>query len=287
MMEINVTEAVRNNVVGTLQVAECAARHGASKFLLISTDKAVNPSSVMGATKRVAERIVLGWPSLRASATDFRAVRFGNVLGSDGSVVPLFKRQLAAGGPLTVTHRDVTRYFMTIPEAVQLVLQAAALPEAEGRISMLEMGDPVRIVDLAEQLIRLSGLVPYHDIQIVFTGLRPGEKLTEELMAEVEGTVPTAIEKIRVVQRDESDLLSIERGVRRLATSVRHGESSAHLVREIVALVPEYRPQRSQLGDVELVRSSGAERRGRGVAIPPDVTRLPGLGDSRAAAAQA
>ncbi|HEX2207778.1 MAG TPA: nucleoside-diphosphate sugar epimerase/dehydratase, partial [Longimicrobium sp.] len=174
LMEDNPVEAVRNNVIGTLTVAQAAARYGAEKFVLISTDKAVYPSSVMGATKRLAEQIVLGWPALRASETDFRAVRFGNVLGSDGSVIPLFKRQLAAGQPITVTHPEVTRYFMTIPEAVQLVLQAAALPDAGGRICMLEMGEPVRIVELAENLIRLSGLEPYTDVPIVFTGLRPG-----------------------------------------------------------------------------------------------------------------
>src|SRR5690606_23605748 len=142
LMESNVVEAVRNNVFGTLYVGDCAKRFGAGKFVLISTDKAVRPSSVMGATKRVDERLVLGALGKGSSQTDFRAVRFGNVLGSDGSVIPLFRKQLARGGPLTVTHPDVTRYFMTIPEAVQLVLQASAIPEAAGRISMLEMGEP-------------------------------------------------------------------------------------------------------------------------------------------------
>ncbi len=238
LMEQNVVEAVRNNVFGTLQVAECAARFGAKKFILVSTDKAVNPSSVMGATKRIAERIVLGWPSVRTSGTDFRAVRFGNVLGSDGSVVPLFKRQIAEGGPLTVTHRDVTRYFMTIPEAVQLVLQAAALPEAAGRISMLDMGEPVRIIDLAENLIRLSGLRPYHDLQIVFTGMRPGEKLHEELMSTMEETVGTSVEKIRVVQTDEADSATLERGLDRLIAAITVGDVS-DLRLATCALVPE------------------------------------------------
>jgi FlaA1/EpsC-like NDP-sugar epimerase len=238
LMEHNVMEAVRNNVLGTLYVAQCAARVGAERFVLISTDKAVHPSSVMGATKRIAERIVLGWPSLRASRTDFRAVRFGNVLGSDGSVIPLFKRQLAAGQPLTVTHPDVTRYFMTIPEAVQLVLQAAILPEAERRISMLDMGEPVRIVDLAENLLRLSGLEPYRDVAIVFTGLRPGEKLHEELMSTVEATVPTAVQKIRVVQTDEADGATIQRAVDRLAAELSVADRGG-LVRAICALVPE------------------------------------------------
>ncbi|MBV9108430.1 MAG: polysaccharide biosynthesis protein [Gemmatimonadetes bacterium] len=241
LMEENPVEAVRNNVLGTLRVAEAAARVGAEKFVLVSTDKAVHPSSVMGATKRIAERIVLGWPSLRRASTDFRAVRFGNVLGSDGSVVPLFRRQLAAGGPLTVTHRDVTRYFMTIPEAVQLVLQAAALPQAAGRISMLEMGEPVRIVSLAENLVRLSGLEPYTDVPIVFTGLRPGEKLHEELMSDVEATVPTGVEKVRVVQTDEADGAAVQQGLDRLLASVEMGDRR-DLLGALCELVPECVP---------------------------------------------
>ncbi|HEX8907453.1 MAG TPA: nucleoside-diphosphate sugar epimerase/dehydratase [Longimicrobiaceae bacterium] len=238
LMEQNVVEAVRNNVLGTLCVAEMAARFGAEKFVLISTDKAVYPSSVMGATKRVAEQVVLGWPALREARTDFRAVRFGNVLGSDGSVIPLFRRQLAAGQPLTVTHPEVTRYFMTIPEAVGLVLQAAALPEAAGRISMLEMGEPVRIVELAENLIRLSGLEPYKDVPIVFTGLRPGEKLHEELISEREATVRTSVSKIRVVQGTDPDARSLTAGLDRLGAAAALGDASDSLV-ALRALVPE------------------------------------------------
>jgi FlaA1/EpsC-like NDP-sugar epimerase len=238
LMEANLVEAVRNNVLGTLWLAEVAAHFGAERFVLISTDKAVNPSSVMGATKRVAERVVLGLPSLRRSGTDFRAVRFGNVLGSEGSVIPVFRRQLAQGQPLTVTHPEVTRYFMTIPEAVQLVLQAGVIPEAEGRISMLEMGEPVRILDLAENLIRLSGLEPHTDVPIVFTGLRPGEKLTEELMGAVEEAVPTAVEKIRVVQTDETDAHLVARRVEALTQSAGAGNEQA-LLHALCALVPE------------------------------------------------
>jgi FlaA1/EpsC-like NDP-sugar epimerase len=239
MMEWNAAEAVRNNVLGTLQVAECAARCGASKFVLISTDKAVRPSSVMGATKRAAERIVLGWPSLKASHTEFRAVRFGNVLGSEGSVVPLFRRQLARGGPLTVTHPDVRRYFMTLPEAAQLVLHAAALSNAAGRIAMLDMGEQVKILDLAENLVRLSGLEPYRDVPISFTGLRPGEQLHEELMSEVEHTVPSGVEKIDLVQTDELDGDAIMEGVSRLLTAAARGEPALISV-ALHALVPEY-----------------------------------------------
>lgn len=238
LMEGNPVEAVRNNVLGTLCVAQSAARFGAKRFVLISTDKAVYPSSVMGATKRVAEELVLGWPALRGSRTDFRAVRFGNVLGSDGSVIPLFKRQLAAGHALTVTHPDVTRYFMTIPEAVQLVLQAAALPEAERRICMLEMGEPVRIVELAENLIRLSGLEPYRDVQIKFTGLRPGEKLHEELMSEREETVPTSVDKVRIVQTSEPDVGALTRGLDRLGAAAALGNPEDCLA-GLCALVPE------------------------------------------------
>lgn len=238
LMEANVVEAVRNNVFGTLNVGECAARFGAEKFVLISTDKAVRPSSVMGATKRIAERIVLGVLGKRNTRTDFRAVRFGNVLGSDGSVIPLFRKQLANGGPLTVTHPEVTRYFMTIPEAVQLVLQASAIPEAAGRISMLEMGKPVRIVELAENLVRLSGLEPYKDVPIVFSGLRPGEKLHEELMSDVEETIPTGVEKVRVVQTDESDIRAIESGLDRLASATVLADRR-DLLTALCDLVPE------------------------------------------------
>jgi FlaA1/EpsC-like NDP-sugar epimerase len=238
MMEANVPEAVKNNVLGTLCIAQKAVEHGVRKFVMISTDKAVNPSSVMGATKRIAERVVLGWPSLRASQTDFRAVRFGNVLGSDGSVIPLFKRQLASGAPLTVTHPEITRYFMTIPEAVQLVLEASALPEAAGCISMLDMGEPVKILDLAENLIRLSGLEPHREVPIVFTGLRPGEKLHEELMSEIESTVGTSVEKIRIVQTDEVDSNYLSAGIDRLAAGVLMGDAE-NLLRTVCDLVPE------------------------------------------------
>jgi len=241
LCEANVVEAAWNNIVGTLRVAEAAARHGVKKFVLISTDKAVNPTSVLGATKRVAERVVLELPYLAASGTDFRAVRFGNVLGSDGSVLPLFKRQLAAGGPLTVTDPAVKRYFMTIPEAVQLVVQAAALPQAEGRIAMLEMGEQVRILELAEQLIRLSGLVPHQDIQIEFTGLRPGEKLEEELISSDEAAHPTPVEKIHVIASGVIDPTALRRGLSRLVSLMTLGDDEG-VLRGIAALVPEYVP---------------------------------------------
>jgi FlaA1/EpsC-like NDP-sugar epimerase len=241
LMETNVSEAVRNNVLGTLLVATTAVRYGASKVLLVSTDKAIRPSSVMGATKRVAERIIFGLPNLHRSGTDFRAVRFGNVLASKGSVIPLFERQLAAGGPITVTHPQVTRYFMTIPEATQLVLQAGSLPETAGAIAMLEMGEPVRILDLAEKLIRFSGRVPGRDVQIVFTGLRPGEKLSEEQISALEATVPTSSEKIRISQTTETAGPEMVQKLSRLFAYLDAGDRE-RLLATLCDLVPECVP---------------------------------------------
>ena len=203
MMEVNPREAVRNNVIGTQRVAEAAGRHGALKFVLVSTDKAVRPVSVMGATKRLAELIVLELQS-QYPETTYAAVRFGNVLGSNGSVIPIFKRRLAEGKLLRVTHPDVTRYFMTIPEAVQLILQAALLPQMRGNIAMLEMGDPVRIVDLARNLLELAGVREVDD-HIEYTGLRPGERLHEELIASHEYTVPTPHPKVHLVRSREAN----------------------------------------------------------------------------------
>ena len=246
MLEWNVIEGVWNNVVGTLRLAQAAARVGTRKFVLISTDKAVNPMSILGATKRVAEQIVRELPSLRSSSTDFRVVRFGNVLGSDGSVVPLFKRQIANGGPVTVTHPEMKRFLMTIPEAAQLVLEAAAIPEAAGRIAVLEMGTQVKILELAEQLIRLSGLVPNHDIQIAFTGLRPGEKLEEELIAPGETLNPTSIDKIRVVAGNGSNGTALARQIRSLIAVTHDGDERA-MVRALTAIVAEYQPERAEI----------------------------------------
>jgi len=195
LMECNPYEAVKNNVFGTRNVAECAHAFGAKRFVLISTDKAVNPTSVMGATKRIAEMIL---QSINANSnTIFTAVRFGNVLGSRGSVIPVFKRQIEEGGPVTVTHPDMIRYFMTIPEAVQLVIQAGSLATG-GEIFILDMGQPVKIAELARDLVRLSGLEPGKDIQIVYTGLRPGEKLFEEILTSEEGATTTKHDRIFV-----------------------------------------------------------------------------------------
>jgi FlaA1/EpsC-like NDP-sugar epimerase len=194
LMEANVFEAVENNVFGTYNVAVASAKHGVENFVMISSDKAVRPTNIMGATKRVAELVLL---ALQKGHTKYVAVRFGNVLGSNGSVIPIFKKQIAAGGPVTVTHPEMRRFFMTIPEASQLVLQASAIGNG-GQICVLDMGQPVKIVDLARNLILLSGLRPDEDIRIEFSGMRPGEKLYEELSSLLEDTVPTDHEKIRI-----------------------------------------------------------------------------------------
>ena len=194
LMEAHIFEAIENNVFGTYNLAVAAAKHGVEDFVMISSDKAVRPTNVMGATKRIAELLLL---ALQNGATKYVAVRFGNVLGSNGSVIPIFKKQIAAGGPVTVTHPEMRRFFMTIPEACQLVLQAAVIGQG-GQICVLNMGEPVKIVDLARNLILLSGLKPEEDIKVEFTGMRPGEKLYEELSTMLEDTAPTAHEKIRI-----------------------------------------------------------------------------------------
>ena len=202
LMETSPNEAVKNNVIGTFNVTEAAGKNNAERFVMISTDKAVNPTNIMGATKRICEMIIQAMD--KKYATEYVAVRFGNVLGSNGSVIPLFKRQIKAGGPVTVTHKDIVRYFMTIPEAVSLVLQAGAYAKG-GEIFVLNMGEPVRIYDLAENLIRLSGLEPNVDIDIKVVGLRPGEKLYEERLMEEEGLQETENKKISIGRPLEID----------------------------------------------------------------------------------
>lgn len=238
-METNPAEAVRNNVLGTQCLGTLAGEYGVDRFVMISTDKAVRPTSLMGATKRVAEMVVQDLDG--RYRTQFVAVRFGNVLGSAGSVIPIFREQIQAGGPVTVTHPEMVRYFMTIPEASQLVLQAAAIGKG-GEIFVLDMGEPVRIVDLAREMILLSGLKPGEDIEISFTGVRPGEKLFEEVGTEEENVSPTHKAKILVgkIPTVPSDVL--ERAVQKLARQAEIGSQDG-IRRALVELIPD-----SQLG---------------------------------------
>lgn len=237
LMEDSPGEAIKNNVVGTLNTVELAHKYGTRRFVLISTDKAVNPTNVMGASKRLCEMIVQAIN--RDSSTEFVAVRFGNVLGSNGSVVPLFKKQITEGGPITLTHKDITRYFMTIPEAAQLVLQAGAFAEG-GEIFILDMGEAVKIYDLAVNLIKLSGLIPDEDIEIKVIGLRPGEKLYEELLMDEEGLTNTSHSKIYIGKPREYDLSSLKESINELMNLINSGryEDISGKLREIV---PTYR----------------------------------------------
>lgn len=237
LMETSPEEAIKNNVVGTYNVASLANFYGVKKFVLVSTDKAVNPTNVMGATKRCCEMIVQYFAQ-KGSFTEFVAVRFGNVLGSNGSVIPLFEKQIAAGGPVTVTHPDIIRYFMAIPEAVSLILQAGTLAMG-GEIFVLDMGEPVKILTLAENLIKLHGKTPYQDIPIEFSGLRPGEKLFEELLMAEEGLRETANQKIFIgkqIEIDGEEFVAALEKIRDIANS----NNSDAVVEELRKLVPTF-----------------------------------------------
>jgi FlaA1/EpsC-like NDP-sugar epimerase len=260
LMERQVGEAVRNNVLGTWNLVQAAWRAQVSRFLLISTDKAVNPSSVMGLTKRVAEILVsAARPPLGAGPPPrFVSVRFGNVLVSNGSVVPIFEKQIAAGGPVTVTHPEMRRYFMTVQEAVQLVLQAVTLATGS-EIFVLDMGKPVRIVDLARKMILQAGLSPGDDIEIQYTGVRPGEKLYEDLQLEAERLLPTAQEKIRVFQGERRDLEELVPWITELQYLLWRGEREAVLA-HLAQLVAEYRPAPASPACVQTPREEIAAR---------------------------
>jgi FlaA1/EpsC-like NDP-sugar epimerase len=239
LMELSPGEAVKNNVFGTQHLVDAACRSGAERFVLISTDKAVNPTSVMGVSKRIAEMIVE--EKFGSCRTACASVRFGNVLGSNGSVVPRFLDQIRAGGPVTVTHPDMRRYFMLIPEAVQLVMHAAALAKG-GEVFVLDMGEQMRVLEMARTLIRLSGFVPDEEIPIVFTGLRPGEKLYEELVGVQESTEPSGIEKITRIKRDHPvDPARLRAGLAELRRFAGDPDP-AGLLSALQTLVPTYRP---------------------------------------------
>ncbi len=236
LMEHNPEEAVKNNIFGTYTTARLAIEHGVEKFVLVSTDKAVNPTNIMGATKRCCEMIVQSMNNI--CSTDFVAVRFGNVLGSNGSVIPLFEKQILNGGPVTVTHPDIIRYFMTIPEAVQLLLAAGSMAKG-GEIFVLDMGEPVKIAELAKQLIRLSGLTPGRDIEIKYTGLRPGEKLYEELLMGEEGLTDTENKKIFIGQPIELDTDLFFRQLDELKECAYRNDIAA-VTKLIAEIVPTY-----------------------------------------------
>jgi len=245
LMESQPMEAVRNNIFGTKTVAEAADRFGVEAFVMISTDKAVNPTSVMGATKRVAELIIQNISKL--SDTKFAVVRFGNVLGSRGSVIPLFKKQIAKGGPITITHPDMERYFMTIPEASQLVLQAGAIAKG-GEVFVLDMGKPVKILDMACDLIELTGLVPYEDIKIEFSGLRPGEKLFEELLTAAEGIASTKHEKIFVANLKVVD----EEKLQGALLVLQQVKQSDEIIKILATLIPTYQTSNEKYCRIEM-----------------------------------
>jgi FlaA1/EpsC-like NDP-sugar epimerase len=239
LMELNPWEAISTNVIGTRTILDISREYRVERFVLVSTDKAVRPSSVMGASKRIAELLTQGY-NHSFNTTRFMAVRFGNVIGSSGSVIPLFKKQIEMGGPVTVTHPEVTRYFMTISEAAQLILQAGSIGEG-GEIFILDMGPPVKISDLAHDLIRLSGFEPGEDIDIQYVGLRPGEKLYEDLITQGEGIVPSSHSKIMVLRNEPCDLKWLGKKIEELRP-LTEKQDAANIKRKIKEIVPEYEP---------------------------------------------
>lgn len=255
-MEENVTEAVKCNILGTKYLADIAVKCGVDKFVMVSTDKAVNPTNVMGCSKRIAEIYVQSLNSLNTEVeTRFVTTRFGNVLGSNGSVIPFFKKQISQGGPVTVTHPDITRYFMTISEACELVIEAGAMGKG-GEIFLFDMGKSVKIVDLAKKMIRLSGYEPYKDIEIVYTGLRMGEKLYEELLANKENSLPTHHEKILIAKVKEYDLEKINLQIMALEQCLQHqnDETDFKIVGLMKDIVPEFISNSSRFSSIDVER---------------------------------
>ncbi|WP_316929735.1 UDP-N-acetylglucosamine 4,6-dehydratase family protein [Sphingobacterium sp. T2] len=261
MMENHPIEAIRTNVWGTYNIANLSVKYGVQKFVFVSTDKAVNPTNVMGASKRIAEIYVqsLNNKLLKENpnkGTRFITTRFGNVLGSNGSVIPRFREQIEKGGPVTVTHPEITRYFMTIPEACQLVLEAGNMGQG-GEIFVFDMGKSVKIVDLAKKMIKLSGLEPNKDIEIKFTGLRPGEKLFEELLNDHENTLPTHHEKIMIAKVRDNDFEEVKQHMEELFALI-NSQNNTNIVRKMKVIVPEFKSQNSEyeLLDKELALKS-------------------------------
>jgi FlaA1/EpsC-like NDP-sugar epimerase len=252
LMENNPYEAVKTNVLGTKIIADLAVKNEVSKFVMVSTDKAVNPTNVMGATKRLAEMYTQSLNQLEGVPTKFIATRFGNVLGSNGSVIPLFKKQIERGGPLTVTHPEITRFFMTIPESCELVLEAAAMGEG-GEVFVFDMGQSVKIVDLAKKMITLSGLRIDKDISIKFTGLRPGEKLYEELLSNDENTLQTHHPKILIARVNTPSFDYMKHHLNDLTNLLDLGINN-HIVAKIKEIIPEYRSNNSVFETLDKTR---------------------------------
>jgi FlaA1/EpsC-like NDP-sugar epimerase len=262
LMEKNPYEAIKVNIMGTQILADLSAEHGVEKFVMVSTDKAVNPTNVMGATKRFAEMYTQSLNEVDGIRTKFIATRFGNVLGSSGSVIPLFKKQIERGGPVTVTHPEITRYFMTIPEACELVLEAATMGEG-GEVFVFDMGESVKIVNLAKKMITLSGLRVERDIEIKFTGLRPGEKLYEELLNTDENTLPTHHPKILIAKVNSPSYAFMETQMQAIGHLLSAGDNN-NLVSKIKEVIPEYISNNSvfeklDLKSVSMKRSPSAK----------------------------
>jgi FlaA1/EpsC-like NDP-sugar epimerase len=264
MSEKNPIEALKNNVLGTRSLADCAGSFGTRHFVMVSTDKAVNPTNVMGASKRAAEVYVQSRAG--GASISFVTVRFGNVLGSNGSVVPIFRNQIKSGGPVTVTHPEVTRFFMTIPEAAQLVLQAGSMGHGN-EIFLLDMGEPVKILHLAEEMIRLSGLRAYEDIDIVFTGLRPGEKLYEELLLAGEGVLSTTHEKIKIARSEFHEKAILENKVDELERAIGR-RSLRDIIKILRDIVPEYQPRIEPSDPVPLFKPASGMLKRTGDIVP-------------------
>ena len=251
LMEDNPYEAVLINVLGTQIIADLAVKYEARKFVMISTDKAVNPTNVMGASKRIAE---IYTQSISNEKTQFITTRFGNVLGSSGSVIPIFKKQIDNGGPITITHKDIIRYFMTIPEACNLVLEAGSMGKGS-EIFIFDMGQPVKILDLANKMIRLSGLIPEKDIKIIETGLRPGEKLFEELLSNKENTIPTYHPKILTAKVEPLSANHIKTQIEELKNILRLGDNF-DIVKKMKDIVPEFVSNNSPFSILDSHKSS-------------------------------
>lgn len=265
LMEEQPSEAIRNNIGGTKNIADLAVEYVAEKFVMVSTDKAVNPTNVMGASKRISEIYINSLSKTRQAKTQFITTRFGNVLGSNGSVIPLFKKQIAAGGPVTVTHKDVVRYFMTIPEACQLVIEAGFMGYG-GEIYLFDMGEPVKIYKLAEKMVYLSGFTPHRDIQIVETGLRPGEKLFEELLASKEKTLPTEHDKIMIARIRPYDYeRAVERIVGMLDAIKKEGDME--LVGRMKDIVPEFQSKNSPYEKLDQIKEIEYHEAGMGTSV--------------------